>query len=253
MYCALFLSKTLPSRRAVLNLGSGLFIIIFSFVTVLAALIRCTFLGKRLHVQQWLAIAAITVVLVATAGVDQGNATDGGTFDQQRLIGLAATLVATLADAIMYVFSEQVLSCSTSSGKNQASAADLQGEPEMLTHRPDAAELCTLVGLVNLPLALIYVSVFTAAGHWSDYVSEPISHNGCGGTVAIVVALWLLQAAMYWAHYLSFYYTVAGASSVAAGVNKAVQGTTIFTLSHLAYCPSSGPAFLMKPNSVSHA
>jgi hypothetical protein len=31
----------------ILNLGSGLFIIIFSFVTVLAALIRWLFLGKR--------------------------------------------------------------------------------------------------------------------------------------------------------------------------------------------------------------
>jgi hypothetical protein len=35
---------------------------------------------------------------------------------------------------------------------------------------------------------------------------------------------------MYWAHYLSFYWVAKQGSSVAAGVNKAIQGTTIFTL-----------------------
>ena len=33
---------------------------------------------------------------------------------------------------------------------------------------------------------------------------------------------------------------------MAAGVNKAIQGTTIFTLSHLFFCPT-GPAWLMTP------
>ena len=52
---------------------------------------------------------------------------------------------------------------------------------------------------------------------------------------------------MYWAHYLSFYWVAKQGSSVAAGVNKAIQGTTIFTLSHLFFCPD-GPSFLMEPH-----
>ena len=52
---------------------------------------------------------------------------------------------------------------------------------------------------------------------------------------------------MYWAHYLSFYWVAKQGSSVAAGVNKAIQGTTIFTLSHFFFCPG-GPSLLMEPH-----
>lgn len=82
---------------------------------------------------------------------------------------------------------------------------------------------------------------------WDSYVAEPIEHNGCGGTFESVAYLWCLQSVMYWAHYLSFYWVAKQGSSVAAGVNKAIQGTTIFTLSHLFFCPT-GPSFLMQPH-----
>jgi hypothetical protein len=48
------------------------------------------------------------------------------------------------------------------------------------------------------------------------------------------------------AHYMSFYFCTKEGSAVAAGVNKAIQGTTIFSLSHLFFCPSV-PGWLMQP------
>ena len=47
---------------------------------------------------------------------------------------------------------------------------------------------------------------------------------------------------------MSFYFCTKEGSAVAAGVNKAIQGTTIFSLSHLFFCPSVG--WLMQPTDV---
>ena len=93
----------------ILNLGSGLFIIIFSFVTVLAALIRWAFLRKKLYWWQWLAILAITGVLILTAGTP-------GKGESGRFLGVICTLVATLMDAIMYVSAEHALNPNKGTG-----------------------------------------------------------------------------------------------------------------------------------------
>ena len=65
------------------------------------------------------------------------------------------------------------------------------------------AEIVTIVGLINLPVVLLYIIGFSLSGHWDEYVAEPIARNGCGGTAWSVFWLWALQAFMYWAHYLS--------------------------------------------------
>ena len=233
----------------ILNLGSGLFIIIFSFVTVLAALIRWAFLRKKLHWWQWGAIVAITAVLVATAG-SPSSAGDG------RALGIICTLVATLMDAVMYVCAEHALNPKKGSGAAGSLSTRLSGSAREPGDGPEEeeeedegvtpAEIVTIVGLINLPAVLLYIIGFSLSGHWSEYVAEPIARNGCGGTAWSVFWLWALQAFMYWAHYLSFYWVAKQGSAVAAGVNKAIQGTTIFTLSHLFFCPS-GPAWLMRP------
>jgi drug/metabolite transporter (DMT)-like permease len=106
----------------ILNLGSGMFIIIFSFVTVLAALIRWIFLKKKLYWWQWLAIAAITVTIIATGAGGHGGGEGGGPEETeaeaeaaaaaslQRSIGFLCTIIATTMDAIMYVCAEHALS-----------------------------------------------------------------------------------------------------------------------------------------------
>jgi hypothetical protein len=99
---------------------------------------------------------------------------------------------------------------------NSANDAMEPGHREAVT----PAEMTVVVGLVNLPLVVLYVAVYSLAGRWDTYVREPIEHNGCGGTLRAVLYLWTLQGVMYWAHYLSFYWVAKQGSSVAAGVNK---------------------------------
>ena len=52
-----------------------------------------------------------------------------------------------------YVFSERALDVSVVAGERAA---------------PSPAELCTIVGLINLPLAAAYVAFFTARGNCRD-------------------------------------------------------------------------------------
>ena len=159
-------------------------------------------------VHQWAAVVAITVALVGA-----GVAEQRGLGPDISLAGLAYTVTATLMDAIMYVFTEHALEPPAG-----------RGAEGVTPHRgPDPAELCTLVGLFNFPVAAFYVVTVVAHGRWDDYVAEPIAHNGCGGTQMLALGLWVAQSGVYFGHYMSFYYTVGGSSSVAAGVNKAVQ------------------------------
>ena len=148
----------------ILNLGSGLFIIIFSFVTVLAALIRWTFLRKKLYWWQWLAILAITGVLILTAGTP-------GKGESGRFLGFICTLVATLMDAIMYVSAEHALNPKKGTGvrgrlsthvrlgsigsdtdlRTELSTGDDSASSEAVT----PAEIVVVVGLINLPFVLM--------------------------------------------------------------------------------------------------
>eukprot|EP01043_Picozoa_sp_COSAG02_P035867 COSAG02_NODE_2594_length_8461_cov_189.802320_7_plen_254_part_00 len=149
----------------ILKLGSGLFIIIFSFVTVLAALIRWAFLKKKLYWWQWVAILAITAVLVATAGTP-------GSGGSERSIGVVCTLVATLMDAIMYVSAEHALNPQQGSGArgrlstharlvNDDPDKELRVElsaPTNVAATPEGvtpAEIVVTVGLINLPCVLL--------------------------------------------------------------------------------------------------
>ena len=149
----------------ILNLGSGLFIIIFSFVTVLAALIRWAFLKKKLYWWQWAAIFAITGVLIATAG----NPANGG--GKGHATGVICTLVATLMDAVMYVSAEHALNPTKGSGvpgrlssrmrlSESAAGTELRTElsaGESSSEAVTPAEIVVVVGLVNLPVVLLYV------------------------------------------------------------------------------------------------
>ena len=201
----------------ILNLGSGMFIIIFSFVTVLAALIRWVFLKKKLYWWQWVAIAAITGTIIATGSGGHGVGGGGGAEDTDeteeeaeaaslRTIGFLCTIVATTMDAIMYVCAEHALTRPQTAeteavvrqhgNTNYAERIEGVADPEarnllesafgliqelredyaalqaqvVESKRHDTAgpvtpaEMTTVVGLINLPIVLVYVGAYSLAG-----------------------------------------------------------------------------------------
>ena len=197
----------------ILNLGSGMFIIVFSFVTVLAAVIRWLFLKKKLYWWQWMAIATITCTIIATgSGGHGGGAEDTEETEEeaeaslQRTIGFLCTIIATTMDAIMYVCAEHALNKAPIAETEAVARSDrhvgfserieavtdpearsllasalqmieelredhdaLQTEVAKSKHRETAgpvtpAEMTTVVGLINLPIVLVYVGAYALAG-----------------------------------------------------------------------------------------
>ena len=115
------------------KVGSGLFIVLFSFVTVATALIRKLCLKRGLQQRQWIAIFVITVGIIISS-VDEFK-DELGTFDLGFFFAIVCALAAAMCDAVMYCFAEHTLSMDDS---------------------PTANELSGIVGAINLVLTAIY-------------------------------------------------------------------------------------------------
>jgi hypothetical protein len=116
--------------------GSGVFVMVFAFVTIWVAALRWFFLRLGLSTIQMLAIGLIVggqAVVVLDERTSGGEGGDGnhsqfknhtphaggggaGGKDALFMFGMSAVLVASLADAIMYVFSEKALNTLTPAG-----------------------------------------------------------------------------------------------------------------------------------------
>ena len=200
--------------------GSGLYIVIFSSLTVFTALIRRCFLKRKLLPVQWLAIVVINIGL----GLTSLNA-EFGHFSWTIAGGIAASLTCALTDAIFYVLCERALT----------------QVPE--DKRPSENDICTVHGLIGGTLTAVYLFVYWQAGKWEtwvdDYRNDTLTRTkGAheGGTGSEITILWACLGIVYWLHYLTFYYCTGLASSVASGVNKAAQATLVFVTTDLFFC-----------------
>lgn len=232
------------------TIGSGLFAVLYSFVTVMTALIRRYYLGRTLRGQQWAAVWIITFGM-AVSGADQFSLLGG--YSPSMLLGMGSVLVAAFCDAIMYVLAESALRPSEASN---ASARGIGADNAELLADRSAGEtapmspntLATLVGLVNLTLTCAYIAIYSAFGGWNAWVAEPIEH--AGGHFSTVALLWAIQGPVNWAHYWAFYITVQEASCIVAAVNKAVQAVALFFLSWMIWCRTDEAQCLTVPKSL---
>ncbi len=233
--------------------GSGVFIIVFAFVTVWTAMFRKCILRRNITWRQWVALLLIAggqcvVVMGTNAGGGEGS----------FLLGAGATLVAALCDAIMYVFTERVLTgadppppvslngapAPADGGDDESSPSVQAGGGEEALAEPaakgaaagglDEVELTFLVGALNLPVMLAYVAAYTALGKWGPWVEEPIAEGAASWPA--VVAVWAVDALFYFAHFLAFFYCCSNSNAVIAAVNKSLQAALVFFLSSAFFC-----------------
>jgi hypothetical protein len=231
--------------------GSGLYIVIFSSLTVWTALIRRFGFGLTLAWVKWLAVLVITAGLAVDAAAALIADPIKGV-DMYLIGGLLAATTAALFDALMYCFAEHAL--------------DAKDE----SNRPSEADFMWLIGLIDFPIILAYILAYVAMGDWDELVVDKIHDAGtcdvggsssgggddgaapktasacetaggewvpAGGTLLSVGLLWCFQGFNLWLHYITFFYCCKLGSAVSGAVNKALQSASIFVLSWAVYCP----------------
>ena len=242
--------------------GSGLYIVIFSSLTVWTALIRRFGFGLKLPGVKWLAVLIITAGLAVDAVAALINDPIKG-FDAYLLSGILAALAAALCDALMYCFAEHAL--------------DAEDE----ANRPSEADFMWLIGLIDFPIIVAYILGYIALGDWDELVVDKIHGAGtcglsgsssgsdsdgkalktaaacegaggtwepAGGTLLSVGLLWCFQGFNLWLHYITFFYCCRLGSAVSGAVNKALQSASIFVLSWAVYCPPAMIGHLSNAN-----
>ena len=211
--------------------GSGLFMVIYSSITVFAALFRWYFYAKQLTWKQWTGVIIITVGLCITAlggkdGVDdssEGSVDSAAASDHAKVANIITGMFFALLSAIfyawVYVWTEQLMKGNFSAAKDDLA--------------PSPMGLATFSGFVGTLATTTYIAIFVGP-HWDTLIIEPARMEQSSYTsVRLVYVVLLLACGL---HNTSIVYVgKSGGGAVATGVNKAIQTISVFIVSALAF------------------
>eukprot|EP01052_Picozoa_sp_SAG31_P030532 SAG31_NODE_3137_length_4632_cov_3.575871_3_plen_310_part_00 len=188
--------------------GGQIFMLAYSSITVLVALLKLWILDKNQTSQQWLGLGIIT------GGIMVNMAEAGGETTDSVGIGVLAAVVAAACYAVVYVVSEKTLV----PGHDTA---------------PSPASLCAFDGVVNSYIIGFFIIVHTGP-QWELLISaNVVAKGGQYGSIASVVVLLMIAAGV---HNWSLFELQEVSGAVAAGVNKAVQTVSVFVAADICFC-----------------
>lgn len=220
------------NQASIVLAGSLTFTVVYSSLTIWAALLGIPMLRKAPNKWQWAAMVVIVLGLLASAAshtavhlkhaphMNHTNAsfhheamlrqTASQSADRTYLLGAAAGLVGSMSYALMYVLIEVV-------SKEHDS--------------PPAEVLCAFFGVVNTCITVVYIVAWDGP-RWKDLVSDQVS-----GTYGELAWVYFLLVITSFVHFLTFF-QVSQMSAVMAGINKAAQAVCCFAAGHVFYCSS---------------
>jgi len=192
--------------------GPTIFAVVYSSVTVWAAVFSRLFLGRTLAATQWLAVLVVFGGLVVTA-------TNSVSLGEDVTHGTGLVLVGSAMHALTYVMSESVMTVGA----------------ERLTIRQNAA----IQGLVACVGLFVWQLLYT----WPRYdalILEPA--KAAGTTVCMAAAIFGGFLLANFVHSISFYHTLKyyPGGSTSAGIMKALQAVLVFVAAHWLYCGRIG-------------
>jgi hypothetical protein len=196
--------------------GPTIFSVVYSSVTVWAAVFSRIFLQRTLTPVQWLAVLIVSggLAITATNSVHLGPDVTHGTL---------LVFVGSAVHASVYVMSEAVMTA--------------RGASERLTVRQNAA-IQSIVALIALTA---WQCIYTLqSSRYEHLILEPARAAGTTAVTAVVIFGGFALANLV--HSITFYHTLAyypgGATS--AGVMKGLQAVLVFVAAHLLYCGRIG-------------
>ncbi|CAL6086581.1 Conserved_hypothetical protein [Hexamita inflata] len=184
--------------------GSGVYIIIYSSLTVWSAL------GSRISMKKHFNILQILGIVIVTAGLGVSGISsfDAG---QQVIIGIVITLVGTIFHSCVYWLNEFF---------NHKYGVHMQ-------------IMCGYTGVFGLCLYMIYQCAYTIP-HWQEIVIDPIKAKG--GVYWQIGLLYGALIVVDLMHMFAQYTVVPRVGSVSTGVGKSISSIIVFVLSHVLFC-----------------
>lgn len=194
--------------------GPTVFAIIYSSVTIWAALYSRILLGRELNVVQWVGMAIVFCGLSMTAlhSINVGHSV---------FLGACLVLAGSSLHAMTYVISEKIMTV--------GDAADL------ISVRAN----CAVQGIVATIILALWQIAYTIP-RFQELVAVPMAEAGSSYWDALLI-LGLIGAANL-VHALSFFHTLAHfpGGAVSAGIMKGLQAVLVFFLTSLIFCGKSG-------------
>jgi drug/metabolite transporter (DMT)-like permease len=195
--------------------GPTIFSVVYSSVTVWAAVFSRIFLQRSLTPIQWLAVLIVTsgLAITATNSVSLGPDVTHGTL---------LVFVGSAVHASVYVMSEAVMT---------------RGESERLSVRQNAAIQSTVALIALTGWQIVYT---LQSSRYEQLILEPA--RAAGTTIMTAVVIFGGFAFANLIHSITFYHTLAyyPGGSTSAGVMKGLQAVLVFVAAHLLYCGRIG-------------
>jgi drug/metabolite transporter (DMT)-like permease len=192
--------------------GPTIFAIVYSSVTIWAALFSQAFLSRRMDRYQWMAVTLVFGGLALTA-------TDSGELGPSVIHGLIMVFLGSSMHGLFYVMSEAIMTTGD--------------------ERLSVEQNCAIQGLTATTVFLIWQLVYTLPNVEAK-IWEPMEHAGTSASMGL--ALLVFFAAMSFLHSITFYHTLRYLSggSTSAGVVKGLQAVLVFVFTHFLYCGHIG-------------
>ena len=192
--------------------GPTIFAVIYSSVTIWAAVYSRCLLGRDLNCIQWIGVASVFVGLALTAfhSVSIGR---------NVFLGACLVVIGSSLHALVYVISEKLMT---------------HGE-EKITVRAN----CAVQGFVALFCFSIWEILYTLP-RFEELIAAPVRATGSTWVDVMLVLSSIGLANLV--HGFSFFVTLKNfpGGSVSAGVMKGLQAVLVFVFTSLVFCGSPG-------------
>ena len=192
--------------------GPTIFAVIYSSVTVWAAVYSRCLLGRDMNCIQWIGVAFVFVGLALTAF-------HSVTIGSSVFLGACLVVIGSSLHALVYVISEKLMT---------------HGE-EKISVRAN----CAVQGFVALFCFSVWELVYTLP-RFEELIAAPVKAAGSTWIDATLVLISIGLANLI--HGLSFFVTLKNfpGGSVSAGIMKGLQAVLVFAFTSLVFCGSSG-------------
>jgi len=228
--------------------GSAIFGIVYSSVSIWAALFARALLGRVLSGTQMTGIAIVTAGLVVSAWGENAETEEG----RRVVLGIWLSVAGTICLGLEYVLIEMAMETARAEaavrralregndrgGDKEDSGGDDgddwdEWEDEDEDDESIVMDIMVYIGVIGLALSLLYHAIYTAP-RWQELVAGPVAEEG--STPGYLALLFITQAFSNFAHNVSWFVVCEREGSVATGLLQGGKAVALLLGSAAAFC-----------------